>query len=153
MIQGFPTNTSAEPAISKPGMYLREPQRNVISPNTMRWQPGQQDVKLILEPVGRIEGKVVAKDTGQPLAGFSLWPQPTQGGYFGGGDRKTAESGADGKFHLSDLSSSRFGHFAPKVGWQVTGKGWPGDAGGRASERLVTGRRFLELAASGVWEG
>jgi hypothetical protein len=50
-------------------------------------------------------------------------------------------------------SSSRFGHFAPKVGWQVTGKGWPGDAGGRASERLVTGRRFLEPAASGVWEG
>jgi uncharacterized GH25 family protein len=108
VIQGFPTNTSAEPAISKPGMYLREPQRNVISPYTMRWQPGQQDVKLILEPVGRIEGKVVAKDTGQPLAGFSLWPQPTQGGYFGGGDRKTAESGADGKFHLSDLAPGSY---------------------------------------------
>src|ERR1035441_5951071 len=50
-------------------------------------------------------------------------------------------------------SSSRFGHFTPKVGRQVTGDGWPGDAGGRASERLVTGRRFLEPAASGVWEG
>src|ERR1019366_5053992 len=36
-------------------------------------------------------------------------------------------------------SSSRFGHFTPKVGWQVTGDGWPGDASGRASERLVTG--------------
>ena len=51
------------------------------------------------------------------------------------------------------ISSSRFGHFAPKVGWQVTGDGWPGDAGGRASERLVTGRRSLEPAASGVLEG
>jgi len=50
-------------------------------------------------------------------------------------------------------SSSRFGHFIPKVGWQVTGDGWPGDAGGRARERLVTGRRFLEPAASGVLEG
>src|ERR1035441_254294 len=50
-------------------------------------------------------------------------------------------------------SSSRFGHFTSKVGRQVTGDGWPGDAGGRASERLVTGRRFLEPAASGVWEG
>ena len=52
-----------------------------------------------------------------------------------------------------ESSSSRFGHFTPKVGRQVTGDGWPGDAGGRASERLVTGRRFLEPAASGVWEG
>jgi hypothetical protein len=61
----------------------------------------------------------------------------------------------NGKKQVSmfEISSSRFGHFAPKVGWQVTGKGWPGDAGGRASERLVTGRRFLEPAASGVWEG
>src|ERR1039458_3995283 len=55
--------------------------------------------------------------------------------------------------HPLDSSSSRFGHFTSKVGWQVTGDGWPGDAGGRASERLVPGRRFLEPAASGVWEG
>jgi hypothetical protein len=57
------------------------------------------------------------------------------------------------KYPYCGTSSSRFGHFTPKVGWQVTGDGWPGDASGRASERLVTGRRFLEPAASGVLEG
>jgi protocatechuate 3,4-dioxygenase beta subunit len=108
LIQGFPTNTSAEPAVSKPGMFLREPQRDGISPDTMRWQPGQQDVKLIIEPAGNIEGKVVAKDTGQPLAGLSLWPQPTQGGHISGGERKPAESGADGKFQLLDMAPGSY---------------------------------------------
>ena len=89
-------------------MFLREPQRDGISPDTMRWQPGQRDVKLVVEPAGNIEGKVVAKETGQPFAGFSLWPQPTSGGFFGGGERKPAESGADGKFRLSDLAPGNY---------------------------------------------
>ena len=50
VIQGFPTNASADLAVSKPGMFLREPQRDGISPDTMRYQPGQQDVKLVVEP-------------------------------------------------------------------------------------------------------
>jgi hypothetical protein len=108
VIEGFPTNTSAEPAVRKAGMFLREPQREGISPDTMRWQPGQHDVKLIVEPAGNIEGKVVTKDSGQALTGFSLWPQPTQGSYFGGGERKPAESGADGKFRLADMAPGNY---------------------------------------------
>ena len=84
VIQGFPTNASADLAVSKPGKVLREPERDGVSPDTMRCQPGQQDVKLVVEPAGSIEGKVVAQDTGQPLAGMSLWPQPTRGVYFAG---------------------------------------------------------------------
>ena len=70
VIQGFPTNASADLAVSKPGKVLREPQRDGISPDNMRCQPGQQDVKLVVEPAGSIEGKVVAQETGQPLAGM-----------------------------------------------------------------------------------
>ena len=108
VIQGFPTNASADLAVSKPGKVLREPQRDGVSPDTMRWQPGQQDVKLVVEPAGSIEGKVVAQETGQPLAGMSLWPQPTRGGYFGGGARKPAESGADGTFRLADVAAGSY---------------------------------------------
>src|SRR5208282_3295535 len=102
VIQGFPTNASADLAVSKPGKFLREPQRDGVSPDTMRCQPGQRDVKLVVEPAGGIEGKVVAKDTGQPLAGMRLFPQRTQGGYSGAGERKPVESGADGTFQLAD---------------------------------------------------
>jgi hypothetical protein len=108
VIQGFPTNASADLTVSKPGKSLREPQRDGISPDTMRCQPGQKDVRLVLEPAGGIEGKVVAKDTGRPLAGMSLWPQPTQGGSSGGGERKPAESGADGTFQLADLAPGSY---------------------------------------------
>jgi protocatechuate 3,4-dioxygenase beta subunit len=108
VIQGFPTNASADLAVSKPGKFLRELRRDGISPDTMRCQPGQKEVKLVVEPAGVIEGKVVAKDTGQPLAGMSLWPQPTQGGYFGGGERKPAESDTDGTFQLADVAPGSY---------------------------------------------
>jgi protocatechuate 3,4-dioxygenase beta subunit len=108
VIQGFPTNASADLAVSKPGKFLREPQRDGISPDNMRCQPGQRDVKLVVEPAGGIEGKVVAKDTGQPLAGVRLYPQRTRGGYSGAGERKPAESGADGTFQLADVAPGSY---------------------------------------------
>ena len=107
-IGNFPTNASAELAVSKAGKFLREPERDGISPDTMRCQPGQKDVKLVLEPAGGIAGRVVAKETGQPLPGMSLWPQPTRGGFFGGGERKPAESGADGTFQLADVAPGSY---------------------------------------------
>ena len=75
VIQGFPTNAAADLAVSKPGKVLRELQREYVSPDTMRCQAGQQDIKLVVEPAGGIEGKVVAQETGQPLAGMRLWLQ------------------------------------------------------------------------------
>ena len=108
VIQGFPTNASADLAVSKPGKYLRQPQRDGISPDNMRCQPGQTDVKLVLEPAGSIEGKVVAKETGQPLAGMKLWPRPVQGGSFRSEERKPAESGADGTFQLADVAPGSY---------------------------------------------
>ncbi|MCX6924260.1 MAG: carboxypeptidase-like regulatory domain-containing protein [Verrucomicrobia bacterium] len=102
-IQGFPTNASADLAVSKPGVCVREPQRDVLGPDNMRCQPGQRDVKLVIEPAGSIEGKVVAVETGQPLPGMSLRPQPIGRSYFGSLDCIRAESGEDGAFRLADL--------------------------------------------------
>jgi len=62
----------------------------------------------VIEPAGSIEGKVVVKKTGQPLAGMSLWPQPTRPGYSSGQDRKPVESAADGTFQLADLAAGTF---------------------------------------------
>lgn len=108
VIQGFPTNASADLAVSVSGHCLREPQRDDISPDNMRCQPGQREVKLVVEPAGSIEGKVVVQGTSEPLAGLKLWPQPTQRGAFGGADRMPAESGADGAFRVTDLASGSY---------------------------------------------
>ncbi len=107
VIQGFPTNAAADLAVTQPGKVLRQPEREHLSPETMRCQPGQKDVKLVVEPAGAIEGKVVAQETGQPLAGMSLWSQPARV-YFGGGERKPVESGADGTFRLADVGAGSY---------------------------------------------
>jgi protocatechuate 3,4-dioxygenase beta subunit len=108
VIQGFPTNAAADLGVTKSGKVLREPQRNGISPDTMRCQPGQQHVKLVLEPAGSIEGKVVAQGTNQPLADASIWPQAKRPGVFSGGPREPARSGADGAFRLGDLAAGSY---------------------------------------------
>lgn len=108
VIQGFPTNASADLAVSLPGKVVREPERDGISPDNMRCQPGQGDVKLIVQPAGSIQGKVIVQGTSQPLAGMKLWPQPTRGGFYGASQRKPAESGADGAFRLADLAPGSY---------------------------------------------
>jgi hypothetical protein len=112
VIQGFPTNASADLAVSKTGMFAREPERDGISPENMRCQPEQRDVKLVVEPAGSIEGKVVAKETGQPLPGMSVRPQPTRGSFFASIERIRTESGADGTFRLADLPPGSYELYA-----------------------------------------
>jgi hypothetical protein len=108
VIQGFPTNAAADLAVSKPGKALRELQRDHIGPDSMRCQAGQQDVKLVVEPAGSIEGKVVVQETGQPLAGARLWLQANRPGYAGGRQPQTAQTGADGTFRLADVGPGSY---------------------------------------------
>ena len=73
LIPNLPRHTIAGLAVSKPGKVLREPQRDYLGPDVLLFEAGHQDIKLVVEPAGGIEGKVVAQDTGQPLAGVRLW--------------------------------------------------------------------------------
>ncbi len=108
VFQGFPTNAAADLAVSKSGKVLRELPREYISPDTMRCQAGQQDIKLVIEPAGSVEGKVVIQDTGQPLAGMRFWLQSARPGFFGSQEQEPAESAADGTFHLADIAAGSY---------------------------------------------
>ena len=108
VVQGFPTNAAADLAVCKPGKVLRELQREYLGADTMRCRAGQQDIKLVVEPASNVEGKVVAQETGQPLAGMRLWLQINRPGYPGGGERDPATSGADGTFRLADVAGGSY---------------------------------------------
>jgi hypothetical protein len=62
-IEGFPTNAVADLSVSTPGKILREPRRDYVGPDNMQCRAGQADIKLIVEPAGAIEGRVVGENT------------------------------------------------------------------------------------------
>jgi len=108
VIQGFPTNAAADLAVSKPGKVLRELPREYLSPDTMRCQFGQQDIKLVVDPASSVEGKVVAQETGQPLAGMRLWLQANRPGYSDDAGREPAQSAADGAFRVANVAAGNY---------------------------------------------
>ena len=156
VIQGFPTNTAADLAVSKPGRVLRQLDRQYVGPDSMRCQAGQQDVKLVVEPAGNIEGKVVAEETGQPLAGARLLLQHDRPGFAGGREHEPAPSGADGTFHLADVAAgtyqvrAMFGTNAVPD-WVAETVSVTVEAGQTVSDVKVTATRggFLEVAVVG----
>jgi len=150
MIQGFPTNAAADLAVSKPGKVLRELQREYLSPETMRCRAGQQDIKLVVEPAGSIEGKVVAQETGQPLAGMRLLLQASRPGYAGGVEREPAQSGTDGAFRLADVAAGSYQIHAVFWHQQSTGMGGRDghrDGGIRPGLARCAGSRLLGAAS------
>jgi len=108
-LEGFPTNAVADLGVSSPGKVLREPRREYISPETMLCRAGQADIRLVVEPAGSIEGKVVGQETGQPLAAARLMLEADAPGYNRGPrSGEPAQSGADGTFRIADVAAGTY---------------------------------------------
>lgn len=108
-IEGFPSNASADLGVHAPGKALRVPEKESTSPLfATPYQPGQEDIQLILEPAGGLEGKVVAEGNGGPLARahLSLLSDRPVGPF--SAHPKTATSGADGTFRLADVAAGAY---------------------------------------------
>jgi uncharacterized GH25 family protein len=108
VIQGFPAETAADLAVSTPGKALREQKREYLGPDTMCCQAGQQDVRLVVEQAGSVAGKVVAKETGQPVAGMKLSLRSIRPGSAGSRHNEPAQSDADGTFRLADVAAGTY---------------------------------------------
>lgn len=106
-IENFPPGGQADLAVNIPGRALRSPS---MTGNgfQMQAQAGQRDIKLITDPAGSIEGKVVLRDTGAPLAGAQLQLQHTTpgGGFLPSG--QSVRSASDGSFRITDLPSGSY---------------------------------------------
>ncbi len=70
-----------------PGKVLRPSPQDFTGLETCRLSRGQEDIKLVVEPAGSIEGKIVCAETNQPLPIARLTLQPDQPGCFMRGER------------------------------------------------------------------
>lgn len=103
-IENFPTNASASLVAQASGKTLREPALPTSwGPDSMPWQAGQQDIRLVVEPAGSVEGTLVVEGGTAPLPIAQLFLQPDAPGVFNFGAREPVTSGADGVFRIPDV--------------------------------------------------
>jgi protocatechuate 3,4-dioxygenase beta subunit len=108
-IENFPTNATAALAVKAPGLTLSQEQQNFSGWNSLPWRAGQEDIKLVVEPAGSIEGKIIVEQSNQPPPAAQLTLQSdNNGGFFGFGQREQAQSGPDGAFRINDVPAGSY---------------------------------------------
>jgi uncharacterized GH25 family protein len=104
-IVNFPAGAEATLDVSAPGKALRAGSRGGMQFQT---QAGQEDIKLVTDSTASVEGKVVRRDTGEPLANVKIQLEPVNAG--GGITVSPAptQSGADGAFHIPEVPAGSY---------------------------------------------
>ena len=104
-ITGFPTNATASVVARAPGKAIHRTQADYSGPQSLS-QPGTEEIKLTLEPAGRVEGKVVAGDSNQAPPQARIVLQAARNAW--SGSPILTSSGSDGSFALEELSSGDY---------------------------------------------
>jgi hypothetical protein len=134
-------------AVKLPGKVLRQSGGDYTSPESAGYRVGQDDIKLVMEPAGSVEGKIVCSESGQPLPVARLTLQPDGPGFFAFGEREPAQSGADGAFHISDVAAGSY-HVHAVFGTNAVSE-WIADAMPVSVEAGKTTRGVQVTAAHG----
>ncbi|MGD0743862.1 MAG: carboxypeptidase regulatory-like domain-containing protein [Verrucomicrobiota bacterium] len=107
-IESFPTNATAALAVQAPGKALRQSEPNFAGLDSLPWRAGQDDIKLVVDPAGSIEGKITVEDSNQPPPVARLILQPDGPGFFALGEREPSRSGPDGAFNIRDVAAGSY---------------------------------------------
>ena len=106
-IENFPTNASAIFDVKMSGKVLHSEQI-IAGPESPGYRVGDTDIKLVLEPAGSIEGKIICSESNQapPVARLALqWDQPTS---FSRSGYEPVRSGADGAFRIPEVADGGY---------------------------------------------
>jgi protocatechuate 3,4-dioxygenase beta subunit len=106
-IADFPAGAQANLMVKFPGRALRAPTA-VKNGMQMEAQSGQDDLKLVTEPAASVEGKVVIRDTGAPLANVNIQVQPINAGGGFSTSSQSARSAADGTFRVPEIAAGSY---------------------------------------------
>ncbi|MEO8427447.1 MAG: carboxypeptidase regulatory-like domain-containing protein, partial [Verrucomicrobiota bacterium] len=108
-IEGFPTNASAALLAVAPGKVLRSTGQQNYSPDSMPCRAGQDDIRLVMEPAGSVEGKIVSGEPGEKVPAAQISVMPNGPGVFALGSRPGDRSEPDGTFRLNTLPAGSYG--------------------------------------------
>jgi protocatechuate 3,4-dioxygenase beta subunit len=106
-IANFPAGAQAVLGATRTGKALRQT-RSWSGSGNLPYHSGQEDIELVMEPGGIIEGKIAVKDTGQPLARVFLAVQPVAAGMNIAGAMPPIQSDANGTFRIPDLPAGAY---------------------------------------------
>lgn len=107
-IEGFPINAVAQLTAKVPGKVVQEPSLARPTFDSGMYRAGDENVKLVLEPAGVIEGRAVVGETGQPVAGAVLWLVEDAPVLLSTPPLRSARSGHDGAFQITDVPSGSY---------------------------------------------
>ena len=107
-IENFPANATAALMVEAPGKALRQSSQDSGGLDALPWRAGQNNIKLVVEPAGSVEGKIIAEGSNQPPPVARLTLQPDQPGFVALSEREPAQSGADGAFHINDVAAGSY---------------------------------------------
>jgi protocatechuate 3,4-dioxygenase beta subunit len=107
-IENFPTNATAALAVKFPGKVLSHSQPELAGADSLPWRGGQTDIRLVVEPAGGIEGKIVVAESNAPLPIARLSLQPVEQNSPAADEIKPAKSDADGSFHIGDVAAGPY---------------------------------------------
>ncbi len=107
-IEHFPTNATAVLAVKAPGKALRPSPQDSISFDSLPYRAGQEDIQLVVEPAGSIEGKIVVAESHEPAPIARLALQPDGPVFLAFGESEPVQSAADGAFHISDVAAGSY---------------------------------------------
>jgi uncharacterized GH25 family protein len=107
-IDNFPTNASAALLAVAPGKAQRAAGQQHFSPDSMPCRAGQEDIRLVMEPAGSVEGRIVGGEPGQvlPVAQINVLPEGPN--YVAIGAHPDVMSQADGIFRLDSLPAGSY---------------------------------------------
>ncbi len=106
-IENFPADAQAVLSVKKAGLALHQT-GNSLEYDELPFHAGQEDITLTLDPAGSVAGKIVARDTGLPLASAVIGLQPSQGSFYYLSAHGTNMSAADGSFQISDVPAGSY---------------------------------------------
>jgi protocatechuate 3,4-dioxygenase beta subunit len=107
-IENLPNNAYVGFAIHSPGKALRPGAREFIDPETGGYRVGQEEIKLMVEPAGNVEGKIIGGETNQPWPVPRLSLEPDLPGYFMVRAPEPEQSVTDGLFRIKDVPAGSY---------------------------------------------
>jgi protocatechuate 3,4-dioxygenase beta subunit len=111
-IENFPTNANAVLVVRSSGKALRLSPIESISYDSLPWHAGQEDIQLVVEPAGSIQGKITVEGGAQPLPVARLTLSSVGVSSMLLGEREPVQSGADGVFRISDVPAGSYRLYA-----------------------------------------